>query len=205
MSNELLPVLGDGWVHLLARLAMGGLLAAAGLAKFRHPERLEASVEQMGLGGGGRLSSLLAAAAIRGTPATEAALGVLLLLGCGTRFAAAGAAALMAVFAVAVAAALPRRVPVDLNCGPGLSCRVSGWTVLRNAALSALALLPLAAPADAVSLDHLLFGVPAAPLAPADAVPALGLALFVVAVGRLVPAAGSLVASQRRASQGHAS
>jgi uncharacterized membrane protein YphA (DoxX/SURF4 family) len=172
-----------GWVILLARVFLGGLLAAAGMTKLRRRERLEQSLEELGLGG-----RRWAAEMAQAIPWLEAALGLLLLLGLATRLAGAGATTLMVAFAAVAGGAAVRGLGVDLRCGPGLSCRATGWTVARNLCLAGVGLAPALLGADWVSADHLLLGAPAQAPRLWDGVPVLGLALYGIALGYLLPA-----------------
>jgi uncharacterized membrane protein YphA (DoxX/SURF4 family) len=188
--------IGSGWVQLLARCSLAALLLAAAASKWRYREEFAAAVAPLVLGREG-----LASAVARLLPWVEAALGALLFAGIATRIAASATAALMALFAAAFWGAQRGAAEVRLRCAPGLNCRANGWSVARNLLLGATALFAAAAPADALSGDHLIFGTPAAPLASWEVVPAGGLFLCVAAAGMLTHALIEVAARPRRPAE----
>src|SRR5262245_10632039 len=130
-------VVGDGWVQLLARGALGALLVAAGIAKLRQEGWSQEAVQQLGMG-----RSRRAAVGAYLLPWTEYGIGGLLLLGLETRWAALAAGVLMLAFAVVLTQAWRARRAVSLRCAPGFGCRADGWTVARNLLLAGVALMP---------------------------------------------------------------
>ncbi len=181
------------WLPLFARLAVGALLLVAGAWKWRRAEWLAETlaglgIEQRGVARGlGRL-----------VPTLECLLGSLLICGLGIQIVGPGAALLLASFAGVVLRAVAQRRRARLRCGPGLECRADGWTALRNLALSGLAVLPALLGADPLAADHWLRGRFAAPLTTEALVPAVTFALFLLAVGALLPPLAELAGRSRR-------
>ncbi len=119
---------------LLARLALAALFAAAGIGKLRDRRRFDGIVVDYRL-----LPPRLALRIAAPLPWVELALAAGLLA--GIRLASLGAAALLGLYGVAMAVNLARgRRLIDCGCG-GQPQRLSGWLVLRNALLGAVALL----------------------------------------------------------------
>lgn len=123
--------------------ALGALLIVAAWHKFALGARLQAVVADYRV-----LPPFLAPVTARIVPIAEVALGLLLLSGAGSSAAALATAALFGVYGLAIAANLLRgRAHIDCGCGLGAASGslhpLSWWLVLRNAALAALALLPL--------------------------------------------------------------
>lgn len=191
MAGELI---GDGWLQLLARLALGSLLMAAGASKLRHRDHFRGSLEQLGLGG--RREVMQAA---RWLPRFETLLGALLLLGLHTRPAAAAAAGLLLLFVAVVGFAVARKLAVEFRCAPGLACRSTGWTVARNVLFVLLAGFCAAGGGDRLCADSWLRELPAPAFAAWDAVPAFGLAFFLLTAGMLLPQTVALAGRFRRA------
>jgi uncharacterized membrane protein YphA (DoxX/SURF4 family) len=191
MGSELIQ---DGWLQLLARLALGSLLMAAGASKLRHRGHFRGSLEQLGLSG--RPAVRWAAGWV---PRLETLLGALLLIGLHTRPAAMAAAGLLILFLGVVGFAVARRLAVEFHCAPGLGCRASGWTVARNLLFCGLAVYCALGGGDRLCADSWLRELPAPTTAAWDAIPAFGLAFFLLTVGMLLPQTVALAGRWRRA------
>jgi uncharacterized membrane protein YphA (DoxX/SURF4 family) len=124
------------------RLGLGGLFVATGILKLADPTAFAVEIHNYQLFPS--LSPVLAAS----LPAAELSVGGALLAGprLWLRAGAAGAAALMAVFTVAVGSAVARGINISCGCFGAGSGPVTVVTVLRDVALLAAsaALLHLA-------------------------------------------------------------
>ncbi len=90
-------------------------------------------------------------------PPLEVVCGMLLVLGLGIRPVSAALASLLLVFAGAVAINLARGREIDCGCfGESTDRRLSGWTVVRNVALAAAAVVVATESPAALALDRLL-------------------------------------------------
>jgi uncharacterized membrane protein YphA (DoxX/SURF4 family) len=98
-------------VGLLARLALGGVMLAAGLLKVTKPEVSARAVQAYQL-----LPFDLAAYVGYGLPVVEVVLGTLLLLGLFTRTAAAVSGVLLVAFVIGIASAWARGLSIDCGC-----------------------------------------------------------------------------------------
>lgn len=128
------------WIALeiIARLAVGGILLAAGVAKLASP----ATWRQVWLAAYRLLPRPLVAPAALLLPTVEIGCGVALLTGAfGTRSLLA-AAALLAVLTLAVATALLRHLDIACGCAGRLDARVSGRAVARNLVLIVAVAVP---------------------------------------------------------------
>src|SRR5262245_1372792 len=95
------------WVSTVARLVLAGVLFTAGGAKIADPNQSVAAVNAYDLFPSG-VAKLIG----YGLPFLEIALGILLLLGLATRFAAAATAGLMVAFIGGVASAWARGLSI---------------------------------------------------------------------------------------------
>ncbi len=102
------------WVSTVARLVLAGVLFAAGGAKIADPNQSVAAVNAYDL-----FPSSVAEIIGYGLPFLEIALGLLLLIGLATRFAAAATAVLMVAFIAGVASAWARGLSIDCGCFGG--------------------------------------------------------------------------------------
>ncbi|MRG90720.1 MauE/DoxX family redox-associated membrane protein [Polyangium spumosum] len=121
----------------LLRLALGGMFLAAGALKFSDPTSFALEIHNYQLLPD--LAPLLAAT----LPAVEIVLGLALVVAPRpwARASALGAALVLGVFTVAVASAVARGVNIDCGCFGEGSGPVTMWTVLRDVALVAAAVL----------------------------------------------------------------
>jgi hypothetical protein len=128
---------------LLARLLLGGVFLAAGLAKATLPGRRAFAGGLRGFGVPARVVPALAVL----LPRVEMASAALLLAGWAVRMAALVSLGLLLTFSVGVVRVLARHTQVDCGCfGSTTSSPVGPGTVVRNAALAGLALVVAAAP-----------------------------------------------------------
>ncbi|MER8100892.1 MauE/DoxX family redox-associated membrane protein [Kitasatospora sp. NPDC094016] len=130
----------SGWqvLEAVVRVAVGGVLVAAGLAKLRAGRTsLLRAVLAYDMAGP-RLSAMVS----RALPATEVAVGAALMLGAATRPMAVAATGLFALFTVVVAVTLLRGKRVPCNCfGFARRSAAVRWSMLaRNAVLISAAL-----------------------------------------------------------------
>ncbi len=102
------------WVSLLIRLVLAGMFLWAGLAKVGDLASSVRAVRAFEL-----LPEVLAKPVGYGLPVLEVAIGVLLLVGLLTRYAAAVGALLMAAFIVGIIAAWARGLAIDCGCFGG--------------------------------------------------------------------------------------
>lgn len=151
------------WLATLVRLALAAVWFWAGWPKLLDTEGTVRSV---------RAFQLLPEAAVRpfayGLPALELVLGVLLVLGFGTRLAAALTGALMLMFLFGIAMAWARGLSIDCGCfgntGAQVADPVPGYIrdILRDVGLLAMAAFLVRWPFSRLSLDGAL-GITAAP------------------------------------------
>ncbi len=145
------------WLSTLARLVLGGVWIAAGVAKITD---LEASVRAV------RAYALLPEPIVQivgpGLPPAEILLGVLLVLGVGVRVSAAISTVLMAAFVVGIASAWVRGLSIDCGCfgsggalAPGAT-PTYGWELARDGGLLVLALFLIRWPVGRWALDSVL-------------------------------------------------
>lgn len=127
-----------GWAGTVARLILGGMFAAAGLAKIGDPAASVRAVRAYQLLPDG-LETLVG----RGLPAVEVALAVALLLGVAVRASATIAAVLLTTFIIGIASAAARGLRIDCGCfgdgGPTDNPQYTG-EILRDVALLIVAL-----------------------------------------------------------------
>ena len=135
-------------VVLIARVAVGLLLLTAGIAKWRLGVHSFAQAIQ-----GYRLLPVeLPHAVARVLPFVETTVGLALIVGAATPWAALGAATLLTLFAAAMASALTRGLATGCGCSAfARERRVSWKLVYRNLALAALLVPVASASAPAVA------------------------------------------------------
>jgi uncharacterized membrane protein YphA (DoxX/SURF4 family) len=104
----------QSWVSTVVRLALAGVLFAASLLKIADPRQAAQAVQAYQI-----LPVQLAEYVGYGLPLVELGLGVLLLLGLGTRLSAIATGALMTAFVVGVASAWWRGLSIDCGCFGG--------------------------------------------------------------------------------------
>lgn len=141
------------WLGLLSRLILGGVLFAAGYLKVGSPDKSQMAVRAYEL-----LPIAIANTLGLVLPFFEIAIGLLLLLGAGTRIAATLGGATMLIFIVAIAQAWARGLNIDCGCFGGGGAVAPGQTrylqeILRDAGLVALALFLIRSPVTKFSVD----------------------------------------------------
>jgi len=135
------------WLSTLARLVLGGVWIAAGVAKITD---LEGSVRAV------RAYALLPEAIVQilgpGLPPAEILLGALLVLGIGVRVSAVISTVLMAAFVAGIASAWARGLRIDCGCfgsggqlSPGADPTYD-WELARDGGLLVLALFLVRCP-----------------------------------------------------------
>lgn len=152
------------WASTAARLVLGAVLLIAGALKVGDPESSVQAVRAYEL-----LPQGLETAVGWGLPFLEAAIGLLLLVGFGTRAAALAGGVLMVVFIVAVSSAWVRGLTIDCGCFGGGGQVAPGQTaylqeILRDAGLLVLAAWLWVFPGSKFALEsdpHVSTGVPA--------------------------------------------
>jgi methylamine utilization protein MauE len=129
----------DPAIDLTVRAALALLLVVAALHKLRDPRRFAATLAEYRLLPG-RLSGAASVLLVAAELATAAALGA------DRRLGLAAAAALLGLYAGAIAINLARgRRHIDCGCaGPAARRPISTWLVARNLALAGVALTALA-------------------------------------------------------------
>lgn len=151
----------DPVVDLVLRAALALLFVVAAGHKLRASARFRATFADY---------RILPAAAAPLVPALELGVAGLLVVPATAAAGKIGAAALLLVYAAAVAVNL-RRGRTDLDCGcagPAARRPIGGWLVVRNAAVAAAALAALAPvrPRPLVVLDALTAGAALLALTP---------------------------------------
>lgn len=138
------------WIVLAARLVLGGVFLAAGGLKIGHFDVFAAEIAGFQL----LWHPLIAPLALL-LPFVEVLVGVYLVLGLFTRFAAWVAALEMALFAAAIASAVMRGITTSCGCFGPNDHSVTSWPeVGRDAGLALLGIaIALLAP-GALALDR---------------------------------------------------
>lgn len=132
--------LQNGWAGLLGRVALGGVLVAAGALKVGKPTVSVMAVQAYEL-----LPNSVAIAVGTVLPYAELLLGGLLVTGLATRVAAGASAALMAAFLIGIGSAWARGLSIDCGCFGGGGSVEPGQEkylaeMLRDTALLGIAL-----------------------------------------------------------------
>jgi len=144
-------------VGSLARLALGVVLILAGALKVTSPAASAMAVRAYQI-----LPYDFAGYVGYALPVLEMLVGLLLVAGLFTRTAALVGGVLMAAFVIGITSAWARGLSIDCGCFGGGTIGAAEThyleDVLRDAALAACAVLLVARPRTAFSLDHRLFG-----------------------------------------------
>lgn len=151
--NNLINKYGK-WIGLIARLALGGVLFAAGWLKIFTPAKSQMAVrayEVLPIPVANFLGLVL--------PWLEIGVGVLLILGVGVRLSAIIGGALMLLFIVAIAQAGLRGLSIDCGCFGGGGAVEAGKTkylseILRDTGLALLALYLIRYPVTRFALER---------------------------------------------------
>jgi len=146
------------WVRyagLAARAVLGGVFVLAGALKVTHPHEAGLAVQAYRL-----LPPVLARDVGYGLPVLEIALGVLLILGLFTRFAAILTGLLLIAFIIGVASVWARGLSIDCGCFGGggeatAAGRAARYTreIARDVGLLVLAVFLAVRPRTALALD----------------------------------------------------
>jgi uncharacterized membrane protein YphA (DoxX/SURF4 family) len=102
------------WIGLISRLTLGGVLLAAGLLKFQELDKSQMAVrafELLPVGFANFMGIVL--------PFAEIGMGILLILGAGTRFIGLAGAVLMLAFSFGISWAWARGLSIDCGCFGG--------------------------------------------------------------------------------------
>ena len=141
------------WLGLISRLVLGGVLLAAGLLKFQHLDKSQMAVrayEMLPVGIANFIGIVL--------PFLEIGMGLLLILGAGTRMMGFAGAALMVVFVIGISQAWARGLSIDCGCFGGGGQVEPGTAsylpeLLRDAGLAALGIYLFLFPQSKFALD----------------------------------------------------
>jgi len=141
------------WLGLLSRLVLGGVLLAAGLLKYQHLDKSQMAVrayEMLPIAVANFIGIVL--------PFAEIGLGILIILGAGTRISAALGSLLMLVFVIGISQAWARGLSIDCGCFGGGGQVEPGTAnylpeLLRDAGLAALGIYLFRYPQSKFSLD----------------------------------------------------
>ena len=144
------------WIGTAARLLLAGVWIIAGWLKLPDPDASVRAVRAYDL-----LPESVVTPVGYGLPVLEIAIGLLLLLGVGTRIAAAISAALLVLFIVGISSAWTRGMEIDCGCfGDGGYAADAAekypWEIARDVGLLALSALLIVRPHTALSLDSRL-------------------------------------------------
>jgi uncharacterized membrane protein YphA (DoxX/SURF4 family) len=102
------------WVTTVARVVLGGVLVVAGWIKISSPDDAVRAVQAYQILPGGWTHAVG-----YGLPLLEIALGLMLILGLGTRWAAVGTGVLMVVFIAGIVSVWVRGLSIDCGCFGG--------------------------------------------------------------------------------------
>ena len=141
------------WLGLLSRVILGGVLLIAGYLKAGATDKSQMAVRAYEL-----LPISIANLFGLVLPFFEVAIGLLLILGAGTRIAAALGGFTMFIFIIAISQAWARGLNIDCGCFGGGGTVAPGQTrylqeILRDTGLVALALFLIRYPVTKFSVD----------------------------------------------------
>ena len=141
------------WIGLIARLILGATLITAGFLKFDELDKSQMAVRAYEL-----LPVSLANFLGITLPFFEMAIGILLVLGAGTRVAAALSALLMIAFMIGISQAWARGLSIDCGCFGGGGQVAPGEAdyltpLIRDTGLALLAIYLVKFPGSRFSLD----------------------------------------------------
>jgi len=146
------------WISTLARLVLGVVMFYAGILKLFEPDEALRAVQAYRI-----LPAAIDDVVAFGLPLLEAVVGVLLLLGLGTRLAAWIAGGLLIVFIAGITSAWVRGLSIDCGCfGGGGDVLATGkaWRytseILRDTGLLVLAIWLARFPTSRLALDRML-------------------------------------------------
>ncbi len=119
--------LGSPYLTLVSRLVLGGIFFLSGLTKLGVPAAFTASISSYEV----PLPDFVVQAMANGLPLVELILGIWLLIGLFTRFAAAVCGGLMVVFLIALLQAMLRGLSPDCGCFAGPNGNPLGLQLLH--------------------------------------------------------------------------
>ncbi len=145
------------WLGLIARLVIGGVWIVAGAIKLPDPAQSVAAVRAYQL-----LPSSIVPTVGQLLPVIEVVIGLLLVLGLLTRFAAVASAILFVAFIIGIASAWARGIEIDCGCfgGGGVDPDAASkypWEIARDVALLLASIFVAWLPSTRLALDSLLF------------------------------------------------
>lgn len=144
----------QGWIGLLARLVLGGVLLAAGLLKYQHLDKSQMAVRAYEL-----LPISLANILGIFLPFIEIAVGILLIIGAAVRISAVIGGILMFAFIIGISQAWARGLSIDCGCFGGGGQVAPGTAnylpeLLRDGGLALLAVYLFRYPQSKFALDR---------------------------------------------------
>ena len=142
------------WLGLIARLALGGVLLAAGLLKYQHLDKSQMAVRAYEL-----LPIALANFLGIILPFVEIAVGILLIIGAAIRISALVGGLLMFAFIIGISQAWARGLSIDCGCFGGGGQVEPGTAsylpeLLRDGGLGVLAFYLFRFPQSKFGLDR---------------------------------------------------
>jgi uncharacterized membrane protein YphA (DoxX/SURF4 family) len=146
------------WLGLVARLVVGGVWIVAGWLKLPYPAESVRAVRAYRL-----LPEAVVPAVGYALPVVEIAIGVLLVVGLGTRVAAAASALLQIAFVVGISAAWARGIQIECGCFGGGGATAAGatakypWDIARDVGLAIMSIAIAWWPGTRLRLETLLF------------------------------------------------
>jgi uncharacterized membrane protein YphA (DoxX/SURF4 family) len=143
------------WAGLVARLVVGGVWIVAGWLKLPDPAESVRAVRAYDL-----LPESIVPTVGHGLPILEIVVGLMLVLGAGTRVAAAVSLLLQVAFIIGIASAWARGLEIECGCfgGGGTAANASDkypWEIARDVGLAVLSLLLCLFPRTALSVDRM--------------------------------------------------
>lgn len=144
----------QGWIGLVARVILGGVLLAAGFLKYEHLDKSQMAVRAYDI-----LPISLANFLGITLPFVEMAIGILLILGAAIRISALIGGFLMLMFVIGISQAWARGLSIDCGCFGGGGQVAPGTAnylpeILRDAALALLAIYLFRSPQSKFALDR---------------------------------------------------
>lgn len=146
------------WVSSVVRVALGLILLYAGFVKLLEPSQALRAVQAYRI-----LPPAIDDVVAIGLPLLEMTVGVLLILGLGTRFVPWIAGGLMVMFIASVASAWIRGLSIDCGCfggGGDVAATSKTWRytseILRDTGFLAMAVWLIRFPASRLAMDRML-------------------------------------------------
>jgi uncharacterized membrane protein YphA (DoxX/SURF4 family) len=146
------------WLGLVARLTVGGVWIVAGWLKLPDPAESVRSVRAYRL-----LPEAVVPTVGYALPVVELAVGVLLVVGLGTRVAATVSAVMQIAFIVGISAAWARGIQIECGCFGGGGTTATDatanypWDIARDVALATMSIAIALWPRTRLRLETLMF------------------------------------------------